>query len=119
MKLIQGANGNHAFYLILKRKQQPPERSEASSIVAGISNRVFKFDVTLDILEEDSKGFCSVARDKNCFKLRQNLFKKVSITVQQLTNQHLIVERFVIIAFRMQSCLLSKSCHRKHDITCY
>ncbi|KAK2555492.1 Rab GTPase-activating protein tbc-11 [Acropora cervicornis] len=66
---------------------------KTSSIVAGISNRVFKFDVTLDILEEDSKGFCSVARDKNCFKLRQNLFKKVSITVQQLTNQHLIVER--------------------------
>ncbi|XP_015775481.1 PREDICTED: rab GTPase-activating protein 1-like [Acropora digitifera] len=76
-----------------KRKQQPPQLSEATSIVAGISNRVFKFDVTLDILEEDSKGFCSVARDKNCFKLRQNLFKKVSITVQQLTNQHLIVER--------------------------
>jgi len=76
-----------------KRKQQPPEPAETSSIIAGISNRVFKFDVTLDILEEDSKGFCSVARDKNCFKLRQNLFKKVSITVQQLTNQHLIVER--------------------------
>lgn len=105
MKLIQGANNNSAFYLILKRKQQPPETSEASAIVAGISNRMFKFDVTLDVLEEDSKGFCSVARDKNCFKLRQNLFKKVNITVQQLTNQHLIVERFVIfIAFRMHAC---------------
>lgn len=64
--------------------------------VAGISNLMFKFDVTLDILEEDNKGFSSAARDKNCFKLRQDLFKKVSITVQQLTNKHLIVERFAI-----------------------
>ena len=65
-------------------------------VVAGISNLMFKFDVTLDILEEDNKGFSSAARDKNCFKLRQDLCKKVSITVQQLTNKHLIVERFAI-----------------------
>ena len=65
-------------------------------MVTGISNLVFKFDVTLDILEEDNKGFSSAARDKNCFKLRQDLRKKVLITVQQLTNKHLIVERFVI-----------------------
>ena len=66
-------------------------------MVAGVSNLVFKFDVTLDILEEDNKGFSSAARDKNCFKLRQDLRKKVLITVQQLTNKHLIVERFVIV----------------------
>ena len=66
-------------------------------MVTGISNLVFKFDVTMDILEEDNKGFSSVARDKNCFKLRQDLKKKVSITVQQLTNKHLIVERFVVM----------------------
>lgn len=63
--------------------------------IAGVSNLLFKFDVTLDILEEDNKGFSSAARDKNCFKLRQDLRKQVSITVQQLTNKHLIVERFV------------------------
>ena len=64
--------------------------------IAGVSNLLFKFDVTLDILEEDNKGFSSAARDKNCFKLRQDLRKQVSITVQQLTNKHLIVERFVV-----------------------
>lgn len=64
--------------------------------IAGVSNLLFKFDVTLDILEEDNKGFSSAARDKNCFKLRQDLRKQVSITVQQLTNKHLIVERFVL-----------------------
>jgi len=84
------------FCLLLKRKQQPLESSEPSTIVAGVSNLVFKFDVTLDILEEDNKGFSSAARDKNCFKLRQDLRKKVSISVQQLTNKHLIVERLVI-----------------------
>lgn len=74
--------------------------------VAGISNLMFKFDVTLDILEEDNKGFSSAARDKNCFKLRQDLFKKVSITVQQLTNKHLIVERFAI-TFRIINMALN------------
>lgn len=77
-----------------KRKQHTQESSgDSSTIIAGVSNLLFKFDVTLDILEEDSKGFSSAARDKNCFKLRQDLHKKISITVQQLTNKHLIVER--------------------------
>ena len=77
--------------------QQPS--ADTSTMVTGISNLVFKFDVTLDILEEDNKGFSSAARDKNCFKLRQDLRKKVLITVQQLTNKHLIVERFAVIVF--------------------
>ena len=67
--------------------------------IAGVSNLLFKFDVTLDILEEDNKGFSSAARDKNCFKLRQDLRKQVTITVQQLTNKHLIVERFVVFVW--------------------
>ena len=77
--------------------QQPS--ADTSTMVTGISNLVFKFDVILDILEEDNKGFSSAARDKNCFKLRQDLRKKVLITVQQLTNKHLIVERFAVIVF--------------------
>ena len=58
-----------------------------------LNNLTFKFDVALDILEEDSKGFSSVPRDRVCFKLRQNLQKKVVVTVQQLTNRQLIFER--------------------------
>ncbi|PFX29753.1 rab GTPase-activating protein 1-like [Stylophora pistillata] len=77
-----------------KRKQQLQQPSvDTPTTITGVSNLVFKFDLTLDILEEDNKGFSSAARDKNCFKLRQDLKKKVSITVQQLTNRHLIIER--------------------------
>lgn len=84
-----------------KRKQQTKQSSvDSSTMVTGVSNLIFKFDVTLDILEEDNKGFSSAARDKNCFKLRQDLRKKVSVTVQQLTNKHLIVERSVVIMYR-------------------
>ncbi|CAH3158071.1 unnamed protein product [Porites evermanni] len=89
--------GNVVNNLVLYvcRKQQALESSADTSAmtIAGVSNLLFKFDVTLDILEEDNKGFSSAARDKNCFKLRQDLRKQVSITVQQLTNKHLIVER--------------------------
>lgn len=86
------------IYFPAKRKQQSQQLSlDPPTTVTGVSNLVFKFDLTLDILEEDNKGFSSAARDKNCFKLRQDLRKKVFITVQQLTNRHLIVERFVTI----------------------
>ena len=86
------------IYFPAKRKQQSQQSSlNPPTTVTGVSNLVFKFDLTLDILEEDNKGFSSAARDKNCFKLRQDLRKKVFITVQQLTNRHLIVERFVTI----------------------
>lgn len=86
------------IYFPAKRKQQSQQSSlDPPTTVTGVSNLVFKFDLTLDILEEDNKGFSSAARDKNCFKLRQDLRKKVFITVQQLTNRHLIVERFVTI----------------------
>lgn len=86
------------FALSFRRHRKRKQQSQQSSLnppttVTGVSNLVFKFDLTLDILEEDNKGFSSAARDKNCFKLRQDLRKKVFITVQQLTNRHLIVER--------------------------
>ena len=102
----------------LKRKQQLQQASaDTSTKITGISNLVFKFDVTLDILEEDNKGFSSAARDKNCFKLRQDLRKKILITVQQLTNKHLIVERFVIdfiITTRTVSLRLSPHKQKKN-----
>ena len=74
------------------------------------SNSVYKFDVLLDILEEDAKGLSSVARDKNCFKLRQNLKKKVVVTVTQLTNRHLIIERYGVLFLLFVVVLLMYYC---------
>jgi len=59
-----------------------------------------EFDVTLDILEDDSKGnFTPVSMDKDCFKLRQNTFKKVVIALAQPnTERPLLVERYIHIS---------------------
>jgi len=58
------------------------------------NNLTFKFDVTIDIQEQDSKGtLAQVARDKNCFKLRENLPKRVILTLEQHTNKTLHIER--------------------------
>ena len=58
-----------------------------------------EFDVTLDILEDDGKGnFSPVSMDKDCFKLRQNTFKKVIIALAQPnTERPLLVERYVAL----------------------
>lgn len=54
------------------------------------------FRAILDIKEEDPKNpgnFISVPKDKETFKLRKNLDKQIIITIQQLTNQTLEIER--------------------------
>lgn len=46
-----------------------------------------------------SSTFCSPVpkdRDKYYFKLRQGVHKKVSVTVQQMYNQELVIERWVL-----------------------
>ena len=60
---------------------------------------VYEFEVKVDISEDDSKGgFSSVAFEKDCFKLRQNVRKKVTLTVSQQSDRRpLIVERCVCV----------------------
>jgi len=56
----------------------------------------FDFNVTLEIKEDDSKGgYQTVPWDKasSCFKLRRNLNKKVVISINQLNNIPLNIER--------------------------
>ena len=55
------------------------------------------FDVAVEIAEDDGKGgFTAVPLDKDCFKLRQNTKKKISLTVSQpSTARPLVVERWV------------------------
>uniref|UniRef100_A0A8C5MZW9 Rab GTPase-activating protein 1 n=1 Tax=Leptobrachium leishanense TaxID=445787 RepID=A0A8C5MZW9_9ANUR len=57
---------------------------------------IFSFSVSLEIKEDDGKGFFSAVpkdKDKQCFRLRQGADKKIVIYVQQTTNKELAIER--------------------------
>ncbi|XP_012282451.1 rab GTPase-activating protein 1-like isoform X3 [Orussus abietinus] len=53
-----------------------------------INSRVFIFEVTMEIKEEDGKGtFCTVPKDRNCFKFRSNVTKQVCLSIQQVSSK--------------------------------
>lgn len=53
-----------------------------------INSRVFLFEVTMEIKEEDSKGiYNTVPKDKNFFKLRCNISKQIYLTIQQVSSK--------------------------------
>ncbi|KAJ6652853.1 hypothetical protein lerEdw1_010571 [Lerista edwardsae] len=57
---------------------------------------IFTFSVSLEIKEDDGKGYFSAVpkdKDRQCFKLRQGVDKKIVIYVQQTTNKELAIER--------------------------
>ena len=56
---------------------------------------VFEFSVKLEIAEDDGKGnFTPAVLEKDCFKLRQNVNKKITLSVTQGGDQRpIIVER--------------------------
>ncbi|XP_037654236.1 rab GTPase-activating protein 1 isoform X1 [Choloepus didactylus] len=57
---------------------------------------IFTFSVSLEIREDDGKGYFSAVpkdKDRQCFKLRQGIDKKIVIYVQQTTNKELAIER--------------------------
>ena len=59
---------------------------------------VIHFNVTLDIREDDGRGnFSSCPKDKNVYKLRRDVEKRMLITVTQLSdNRPLPIERCVV-----------------------
>uniref|UniRef100_A0A672KQ18 RAB GTPase activating protein 1 n=1 Tax=Sinocyclocheilus grahami TaxID=75366 RepID=A0A672KQ18_SINGR len=60
---------------------------------------VFTFTVSLEIKEDDGKGtFSAVSKDKDrqSFKLRPGMDKKIVIYVQQMSNKELAIERYVL-----------------------
>ncbi|XP_058644481.1 rab GTPase-activating protein 1-like isoform X2 [Onychostoma macrolepis] len=60
---------------------------------------VFTFTVSLEIKEDDGKGtFSAVSKDKDrqSFKLRPGMDKKIVIYVQQTSNKELAIERYVL-----------------------
>lgn len=53
-----------------------------------VNSRVFIFEVTMEIKEEDGKGgFSTVPKDRNCFKLRSNVAKQVCLSIQQVSSK--------------------------------
>ncbi|XP_006498058.1 rab GTPase-activating protein 1 isoform X1 [Mus musculus] len=57
---------------------------------------IFTFSVSLEIKEDDGKGYFSAVpkdKDRQCFKLRQGIDKKIVICVQQTANKELAIER--------------------------
>lgn len=52
------------------------------------NTRVFIFEVTMEVKEEDGKGgFSTVPKDRNCFKFRCNVAKHVCLSIQQVSSK--------------------------------
>lgn len=75
-------------------RRLPKSPSTISNQSTTIDN-VFTFNVALDIKEDDGKGgYSSCPKDKNVFKLRQDIEKKLVISVNQISsNRELKIER--------------------------
>ncbi|XP_056146295.1 rab GTPase-activating protein 1 isoform X2 [Lampris incognitus] len=70
---------------VLSSDQAPPLTPDSD---------LFTFTVSLEIKEDDGKGtFSAVAKDKQSFKLRAGMDKKIVIYVQQTSNKELAIER--------------------------
>ncbi|MEE6496035.1 hypothetical protein FKM82_002209, partial [Ascaphus truei] len=85
----------YSFFTAFKRSSKQASDIKDSALPTP-DNDVFTFTVSLEIKEDDSKGNFSPVpkdRDKLFFKLKQGVEKKVVITIQQLSNKELMVER--------------------------
>ncbi|XP_071984864.1 rab GTPase-activating protein 1-like isoform X1 [Engystomops pustulosus] len=85
----------YSFFTAFKRSSKPSTDVKDPSLPTPDSD-VFTFTVSLEVKEDDGKGNFSPVpkdRDKLFFKLKQGLEKKVVITIQQVSNKELLVER--------------------------
>ncbi|MGH0174406.1 UNVERIFIED_CONTAM: hypothetical protein FKN15_077409, partial [Acipenser sinensis] len=85
----------YSFSTAFRRSSKPTPDVKDTSLPT-LESDVFTFTVSLEVKEDDGKGNFSPVpkdRDKFYFKLRQGVEKKVMITVQQLTNNELGIER--------------------------
>ncbi|XP_062960535.1 rab GTPase-activating protein 1-like isoform X4 [Cynocephalus volans] len=83
------------------------------SIIPTPDSDVFTFSVSLEVKEDDGKGNFSPVpkdRDKFYFKLKQGIEKKVVVTVQQLSNKELAIERNPWEKAMMEELMLSLAC---------
>ncbi|XP_060053889.1 rab GTPase-activating protein 1-like isoform X3 [Erinaceus europaeus] len=85
----------YSFCTAFKRSSRQ-ESDAKDSVIPTPDSDVFTFSVSLEVKEDDGKGNFSPVpkdRDKFYFKLKQGIEKKVVITVQQLSNKELAIER--------------------------
>lgn len=53
-----------------------------------VNSRVFIFEVSMEIKEEDGKGaYNTIPKDRNYFKLRANVAKQVCLSIQQVSSK--------------------------------
>ncbi|XP_061884406.1 rab GTPase-activating protein 1-like isoform X1 [Entelurus aequoreus] len=85
----------YSFSTAFRRSSRPADIRDAP-LLSPPDSDLFIFTVSLEIKEDDGKGNFSAVpkdRDKLYFKLRQSVQKKVVITVQQIGNKELGIER--------------------------
>ena len=71
-----------------------PKSPSTLSESSNAEESSFRFNVALEFKEDDGKGnFHTCPKDKNVFKLRCNVEKKIVLTVQQISNKELKIER--------------------------
>ncbi|XP_067085658.1 rab GTPase-activating protein 1-like isoform X1 [Osmerus mordax] len=86
----------YSFSTAFRRSSRPVPDVRDPALPLSPDSDTFTFTVSLEVREDDSKGNYSPVpkdRDKFYFKLRQGVQKKVVVTVQQMSNQELGIER--------------------------
>uniref|UniRef100_A0A4W4GCE4 RAB GTPase activating protein 1 like n=1 Tax=Electrophorus electricus TaxID=8005 RepID=A0A4W4GCE4_ELEEL len=86
----------YSFFTAFKRSSKAAADAREPSLPQSPDSDIFTFTVSLEVREDDGKGnFSPVPKDreKYYFKLRQGVQKKVMVTVQQISNKELGIER--------------------------
>ncbi|XP_067388480.1 rab GTPase-activating protein 1-like isoform X2 [Emydura macquarii macquarii] len=86
----------YSFSTAFRRSSKQASDHVKDSVLPTPDSDVFTFSVSLEVKEDDGKGnFSPVPKDREkfYFKLKQGIEKKVVITVQQLSNKELAIER--------------------------
>lgn len=86
----------YSFATAFRRSAKKALLSSQQNAPLTPDSDLFTFTVSLEIREDDGKGtFSAVAKDKDkqSFKLRSGLDKKIVIYVQQTSNKELAIER--------------------------
>ncbi|XP_034060086.1 rab GTPase-activating protein 1-like isoform X2 [Gymnodraco acuticeps] len=85
----------YSFSTAFRRSARPTDIRD-TALSSPPEGDLYTFTVTLEIKEDDGKGNFSPVpkdRDKFYFKLRQSVQKKVVVSVQQMCNKELGIER--------------------------
>uniref|UniRef100_A0A7N6B6I8 Rab-GAP TBC domain-containing protein n=1 Tax=Anabas testudineus TaxID=64144 RepID=A0A7N6B6I8_ANATE len=85
----------YSFSTAFRRSSRPADIRD-TALCSPPDSDLYTFTVSLEIKEDDGKGNYSPVpkdRDKFYFKLRQGVQKKVVVSVQQMCNKELVIER--------------------------